>query len=57
MRSVTGEIMEEEYSITKAVQMGDAEVWGKRTVNRLAVLDKILTQVVDMDEVRELVEV
>lgn len=55
MRSVTGEVTTEEYSITKAVQMGDAEVWGDRTVNRLAVLDKILTEVVDMDEIREIV--
>lgn len=55
MRSVTGEVTTEDYSITKAVQMGDATIWGERTVNRLAVLDKILTEVVDMDEVRELV--
>lgn len=55
MRSVTGEVTTEDYSITKAVQMGDAEVWGDRTVNRLAVLDKILTEVVDMDEIREIV--
>jgi len=53
MRSATGELMSEEYSITKAVQMGDAEVWGERTVNRLAVLDKILTDVVDMQEIRK----
>lgn len=55
MRSVTGEVFTENYSITKSVQMGDAEVWGDKTVNRLAVLDKILTKVVDMEEVRELV--
>ena len=55
MNAVTGELTTEDYSITKAVQMGDAEVWGKRTINRLAVLDKILTQVVDMDEVRKVV--
>jgi hypothetical protein len=54
MRAVDGTIMTEDYSITKAVQMGDAEVWGDKTVNRLAVLDKILSRVVDMDEVREL---
>lgn len=56
MRSVTGEITEEDYSITKAVQMGDADLYGNRAVNRLAVLDKILTKMVDMDEVRQLVE-
>lgn len=56
MRSVTGEITTEPYSITKAVQMGDAEVWGDKTVNRLAVLDKILSDVVDMDDVRKVVE-
>lgn len=53
MRSVTGEVTTEDYSITKAVQMGDAEIWGERTVNRLAVLDKILSDVVDMNEIRE----
>lgn len=56
MRSVTGEITTEPYSITKAVQMGDAEVWGDKTVNRLAVLDKILSDVVDMDDVRKVVD-
>lgn len=56
MRSVTGEITTEPYSITKAVQMGDAEVWGDKTVNRLAVLDKILSDVVDMEDVRKVVE-
>lgn len=55
MRSATGEITTENYSITKAVQMGDAKVWGERTINRLAVLDKILSEVVDMEEMRELV--
>lgn len=57
MNSVTGEIVTEDYSITKAVKMGDASLTGKRTVNRLAVLDKILTKVVDMDEVRKGLEV
>jgi hypothetical protein len=57
MRSVTGEVTSEPYSITKAVQMGDATIWGERTVNRLAVLDKILTEAVDMEEVRELANV
>ena len=56
MRSVTGEITTEPYSITKAVRMGDAEVWGKKTVNRLAVLDKILTKVIDMEELRQTVD-
>lgn len=55
MRSVNGEITTEPYSITKAVQMGDAEVWGDRTINRLAVLDKILSDVIDMDDVRKAV--
>lgn len=53
MRSVTGEVTTEPYSITKAVQMGDAKIWGDKTVNRLAVLDRILSDAVDMDEVRE----
>lgn len=54
MRSVTGEVTTEDYSIIKAVQMGDASVWGERAVNRLAVLDKILTEVIDMDEIRDI---
>lgn len=56
MRSVTGELTTEPYSITKAVQMGDATIWGDKTINRLAVLDKILTDVVDMDEVKKIVD-
>lgn len=56
MRSVTGEVTTEPYSITKAVQMGDAEIWGERTINRLAVLDRILSEVIDMDDVREVVQ-
>lgn len=55
MRSVSGEVTTVDYSITKAVQMGDASVWGERTVNRLAVLDKILTEVIDMNEIRDIV--
>lgn len=55
MNAVTGEITTVKYSITKAVQMGDADIWGERTINRLAVLDKILSEVVDMEEIRELV--
>jgi hypothetical protein len=31
-------------------------VWGERTINRLAVLDKILSDVVDMDDVRRMVD-
>ena len=54
MRSTTGEITTEPYSITKAVQMGDATIWGERTINRLAVLDKILSDVVDMNDVRQM---
>lgn len=53
LRSVTGEVTTEPYSIIDAVKMGDAEVWGDKTVNRLAVLDKILSEVVPMSEVQE----
>jgi len=53
MRSYTGEITTEPYSITDAVKMGDAELWGDKTINRLAVLDKILTEVVPMSEVQK----
>lgn len=53
MRSVTGEVTTEPYSIVDAVKMGDAEVWGDNTINRLAVLDKILSDVVSMSEVQE----
>lgn len=56
MNAATGEIITEPYSITKAVQMGDAEVWGDRTINRLAVLDKIMSDVVDMNEVQKAME-
>lgn len=56
MRAVTGEVTTEPYSITKAVQMGDAEIWGERTINRLAVLDRILSEVIDMEDVREVVQ-
>lgn len=53
MRSVTGDVTTVDYSITQAVQMGDAEIEGDRTVNRLAVLDRILTDAIDVDELRE----
>lgn len=56
MRSVTGEITTEPYSIIDAVKMGDAEVWGDRTINRLAVLDRILSEAVPMDRVQEVLE-
>lgn len=56
MKSVNGEITTVPYSIIDAVKMGDAEIWGERTINRLAVLDRILSEVVTMDEVTELVE-
>jgi len=53
MRSVNGEITTEPYSIIDAVRMGDAEIWGEKTINRLAVLDRILTEVVDMSEIQQ----
>ena len=56
MRSVTGEVTTEPYSIIEAVKMGDAEIWGERTINRLSVLDKILSDYIDMSEVREIME-
>lgn len=56
MNSVSGEITTVPYSIIDAVKMGDAEIWGERTINRLAVLDRILSDVVTMEEVTELVE-
>jgi len=55
MNAVTGEATTVSYSITKAVQMGDADIWGERTINRLAVLDKILSEVINMEEIREIV--
>lgn len=54
MQSSTGEIITEPYSIIDAVQMGDAQVWGDRTINRLSVLDRILSEVVPMSEVQEI---
>lgn len=56
MWSPTGEIITEEYSIISAIQMGDAEMWGEKTINRLSVLDKILSEVVPMDEVSKIME-
>lgn len=56
MRSVTGEVTTEPYSITKAVQMGDASISGERTINRLSALDRILSEEVDMEKVRRTVE-
>lgn len=56
MRSVTGEITSEPYSIIDAVKMGDAEIWGDKTINRLAVLDKILSEVVPMTKVQEIMK-
>jgi hypothetical protein len=53
MRSVTGELTTEPYSIVDAVKMGDAEVWGDKTINRLSVLDTILNEVVPMSEVQK----
>lgn len=53
MRSVNGEIATEPYSIIDAVKMGDAEVWGDKVINRLSVLDKILSEVVDMNEIQK----
>lgn len=57
MRSVSGEVVSEPYSITDAVKMGDAEISGDRAINRLAVLDRILSDVVEMDEVRRMMQV
>jgi len=56
MHSPTGDIHTEPYSIIDAVKLGDAEVWGDKVINRLSVLDKILTRAVDMEQVREIVE-
>lgn len=56
LRSYTGEVVVEPYSIIDAVKMGDAEIWGERTVNRLAVLDKILTEAVDMEDLHQMIE-
>lgn len=55
MYSPTGEIVTDQYSIMEAVKMGDAEIWGDRTINRLSVLDKILSNVISMDELAEVV--
>lgn len=56
MRAQTGEITTEPYSIIDAVKMGDAEIWGDKTINRLAVLDKILSEVVPMSEVQKIMK-
>ena len=54
MRAVSGDITTEPYSITDAVKMGDAEVWGDKAINRIAVLDRIFSEVVPMGEVQEI---
>lgn len=56
MRSVTGEITTEPYSITDSVKMGDAEIWGDKTINRLSVLDRILNEAVDMSEIQKVMQ-
>ena len=55
MRSVTGDVSTEPYSIIDAVKMGDAQVWGDKVINRLSVLDKILSDVVEVDEIQRAV--
>lgn len=56
MRSVNGEVTTVPYSIIEAVKMGDAEIWGDKTINRLAVLDKILSDYISMDEVQKVIQ-
>lgn len=56
MRSINGEITTEPYSIIDAVKMGDAEIWGDKTINRLSVLDNILTKAVDLDEIHKMIK-
>lgn len=56
MRSVTGEVTTVPYSIIEAVKMGDAEISGDRTINRLSVLDKILSEYITMDEVHKIIQ-
>jgi ATP-binding protein involved in chromosome partitioning len=56
MKSVNGEVTTIPYSIIEAVKMGDAEIWGDRTINRLAVLDRILSDVISMSEVKQVIE-
>lgn len=55
MRSVTGDISSEPYSIIDAVKMGDAQVWGDKVINRLSVLDKILSDVIEVDDIQKAV--
>lgn len=56
MRSTSGEITTEPYSIIKAVKLGDAEIWGEKTINRLAVLDRILSETIGMDDIQEIIQ-
>lgn len=55
MRAITGEIITEDYSITDAIRMGDAEMWGDKTINRLSVLDRILSEAISDEEMNEIV--
>jgi len=56
MQSVNGEVTTVPYSIIEAVKMGRAEIEGDKTINRLSVLDRILSDVVSMDEVTEIIQ-
>lgn len=56
MRSINGEVTTEPYSIIDAVKFGDAEIEGEKTINRLAVLDKILSETVDMDDIQDIIK-
>lgn len=56
LNAATGEVMQEPYSIIDAVKMGDAEVWGEKTINRLSVLDKILTDVVPQEKITSMMD-
>jgi len=55
MNSVNGQVQTEPYSIIKAIRMGEATVYGDRTINRLSVLDTLLSEVVPTDKVRKAV--
>lgn len=56
LNSVTGEVMVEPYSITDAIQLGDAEMWGEKTTNRLSVLDRVFDEHISMTEVQKIMQ-
>ncbi len=46
----------QQYGLVDAIQMGKADVWGEDVVNYMSLLDKIFTEVIDENEIRQAVQ-